>query len=183
MLDKIHTGFLNHAQMERPLGAAAAVLTWLGWMTICPALGFPTLAPVAMINRAIFASVHEADRTPGFWFGWLVLIAALVAAIAVFYILQGVGLVRAGIRTGVIYGAAIWLFTGVVVMPLLGLIQPSTPLPANLDPMQATLMMHSLGPLASEAALIAWVLFGAILGATGSAQPRPETTPVGAPAP
>jgi hypothetical protein len=167
--------------MERALGAAAAVLTWLGWLAICPALGFPSLGAAAMINRAFYGNIPEAGRQPGFWVGWVILIAALVGAVAVFFIFERVGLLRASIRTGVIYGVAAWLLSGVVIMPLLGLIQHALPIPANIDPMQATLMMHSLGLGASVASLIAWVLFGAILGATGGARPRSENAPVGAP--
>jgi hypothetical protein len=33
------------------------VLTWLAWLTICPALGFPTLGTAAMVNRAIFGTI------------------------------------------------------------------------------------------------------------------------------
>jgi hypothetical protein len=182
LLDNIPAGFHNHTQMDRPLGAVAAVLTWLGWMTICQALGFPPLAPAAMVNRALFVEIPDAGHNPGFWLGWVIVIAGLVAAIALFLILERVRLVKTGIQTGVIYGAAIWLFTGVVVMPLLGSIEPLRPLPANLDPMHPTLMMYNLGPLAAVAALIAWILFGAILGATGSARLRSETGPE-APAP
>jgi hypothetical protein len=43
-------------------------------------------------------------------------------------------------------------------------------------------MMYSLGPLASVAALIAWVLFGAILGATASPQHQRDTKPEAVPA-
>jgi hypothetical protein len=170
--------------MERALGAAAAVLTWLGWLTICPALGFPTLATAAMINRAIFG---KSD--PSFWVGWVILIAALVAAIAMFFIVERVGLVRASIRTGVIYGAALWLIAGVVIMPLIGLREATPPVLANVagfqpaDPMLATVMMYTLGPLAAVAALIAWVLFGAIIGATGSAQELHDAAPVRVPTP
>jgi hypothetical protein len=189
LLDNITRGFHNHAQMERPFGAAAAVLTWLGWLTICPALGFPILATAAMINRAIFGKIPEAGHEPGFWVGWIILIAALLGAVALFVVLQRVRLVRASIRTGVIYGAAMWLFAGLVIMPLLGLIQPSIPVPTNVpgvqpaDPMQATVMMYTLGALAPVAALIAWVLFGAILGATWSAQPRRDNAAVAMPTP
>jgi quercetin dioxygenase-like cupin family protein len=163
--------------MERPLGAVAAMLTWLGWLTICPALGFPTLGTAAMVNRAIFGTID-----PGFWLGWVIMIAALVVAIAVFFILVRAHLVRASIRTGLIYGVALWLFAGVVVMPLLG-IRTSPPPAAFIpgvqpaDPMEATVMMYSLGPLASVAALIAWLLFGATLGATGSTQQRRDAAP------
>jgi hypothetical protein len=174
--------------MERALGAAAAVLTWLGWLAICPVLGFPILGTAAMVNRAIFRVIPEAGHEPGFWMGWVVLIAALAGAIAIFFILVRLRLVRASIRTGVIYGAALWLVSGVVIMPLLGLIEPYVPTPATVpgvqpaDVMQATVMMHTLGPLAAVAALIAWVLFGAILGATGSGQKRRDTASAEAPA-
>jgi hypothetical protein len=162
--------------MERALGAAAAVLTWLGWLTICPVFGFPILGTAAMINRVIFRVIPEAGHEPGFWMGWVVLIAALAGAIAIFFILVRLRLVRASIRTGVIYGAALWLVTGLVIMPLLGLTEPVAPAPPSVggfqpaDVMQATVMMYSLGPLAPAAALIAWVLFGAVLGATWSEQ-------------
>jgi hypothetical protein len=170
--------------MGRALGAVAAVFTWLGWLTICPALGFPTLGTAAMVNRAIFAVID-----PNFWVGWIIMIAALVGAIAVFFILETAHLVRASIRTGVIYGAALWLFAGVVIMPLLGVIQKPFLIPAGFpgfqppDQMQGTVMMYRLGPLASAAALIAWVLFGAILGATGSAAQRRNAAAVVVPAP
>lgn len=182
MLDMTTIGSQNRAQMDRPLGAVAAVLTWLGWMSICQALGFPPLAPAAMVNRALFVQIPEAGHNPGFWLGWVIVIAGLVAAIALFLALETVRLIRTSIQAGVIYGAAIWLFTGVVVMPLLGSIEPLRPLPANLDPMHPTLMMYSLGPLAAVAALVAWVLFGAVLGATGSPQARSEPGP-GVPTP
>jgi hypothetical protein len=173
-LDRVPGAFHNHPEMERALGAAAAVLTWVGWLTICPALGFPTLGTAAMINRALFGKIPEAGHEPDFWLGWVILIAGLVGAIALFFILERRRLVRASIRTGVIYGAALWLLSGVVIMPLLGLLGPSQPVPAGLpgfqpvDSIQATVMMYTLGPAASVAALIGWVLFGAILGATGS---------------
>ena len=113
--------------MERALGAAAAVLTWVGWLTICPALGFPTLGTAAMINRALFLKIPEAGHEPDFWLGWMILIAGLIGAIALFFILDRRRLVRASIRTGVIYGAALWLLSGVVIMPLLGLAEPRNP--------------------------------------------------------
>jgi hypothetical protein len=168
--------------MERALGAAAAVLTWVGWLTICPALGFPTLGTAAMINRALFLKIPEAGHEPDFWLGWMILIAGLIGAIALFFILERRRLVRASIRTGVIYGAALWLLSGVVIMPLIGFAGPSQPVPPGLvgfqpvDPMQATVMMYTLGPAAAVAALIAWVLFGAILGASASDKRTPEAT-------
>jgi hypothetical protein len=137
-----------------------------------------------MINRALFGEVPEAGHEPGFWLGWIILIAGLVVAVAVFFILERLRLLRASIRTGVIYGAALWLVSGVVIMPLLRLTEPLTPEQTGavagfqpVDVMQATVMMYSLGPLAAVAALIAWVLFGAILGATGSGRAQRDTSP------
>jgi hypothetical protein len=168
--------------MQRALGAAAAVLTWLGWLSICPVLGFPSLGAAAMVNRALFVPIPAAGHDPGLWVGWTIVVAALAGAIAMFFMLEKMRLVRASIRTGVLYGAALWLFVGVVVMPLLGFIEPARRLPANLDPMHPTLMMYSLGPLAAVGSLIAWVLFGGILGATGRAEPPPEAAPAAIPA-
>lgn len=167
--------------MQRPLGAVAAVVTWLGWLTICPALGFPVLGTAAMVNRAIFGVID-----PSFWVGWVIVIATLVVAIAVFFILEKAHLVRASIPSGVIYGVALWLFAGVVIMPLIGVIAPTTPPLSGIqpaDPMHATVMMFSLGPLAPLAALIAWVLFGAILGAAAGTEQRRDTSSVRVPTP
>lgn len=173
-LDRPGSASHNHPDMVRALGATAAIVTWLGWLTICPALGFPTLGTAAMANRAIFGIIPEAGHNPDFWLGWVILVAGLVAAVAVFFILDRSRLLRASIRAGVIYGTVLWLFSGIVIMPLIGLIAPPDSANPLLgvqppDPMQATVMMYTLGPLAAVAALIAWVLFGAILGATGSA--------------
>jgi hypothetical protein len=169
-IDKVDIRTHNHATVQRGLGAVAAVFTWLAWLAICPALGFPSLGSAAMVNRAIFPINPEAGHNPDFWVGWVIVIAGLVLAIAAYFVFEGPHLVPTGVPMGVIYGVALWLFTGVVIMGLLGFIEPPRRLPANLDPMHATLMMHSLGPLAALAALIAWVLFGAILAATGRAQ-------------
>jgi hypothetical protein len=174
--------------MERPLGAGAAVLTWLGWLSICPALGFPTLGTAAMVNRALFKEIPEAGHQPDFWLGWIILISGLVGAIAVFFILERQRLVRASIRTGVIYGVALWLLSGLVLMPLLGAAGPSQAVPPGIagfqpaDSIQATVMMYNLGPLAAVAALIGWVLFGAILGATWSGRHQGDAAPARVPA-
>ena len=180
----VNSAIRRHIQMERLLGAAAAVLTWLGWLTICPALGFPTLGTAAMVNRALFGVIN-----PNFWVGWVILVAALVVAIAAFFIMEQAHLVRASIRSGVVYGAALWLFAGLVIMPLIGVIEKPFVIPTNFpgfqppDQMQGTVMMYSLGPLASVAALVAWVLFGAIVGATQSAHQHRRLASFGVPAP
>jgi hypothetical protein len=162
---------VHNRAMERLLGAAAAIVTWSGWLAICPALGFPTLGTVGMVNRVLYKVIPEAGHNPVFWIGWLILIATLAGAIALFFMLARLRLVRPSIGTGVMFGLALWLVVGLVVMPLLGVIDPTSPIPTPQQPpdaMRATLMMYTLGPLASVAALIAWTLFGAILGATGS---------------
>jgi hypothetical protein len=135
-----------------------------------------------MINRALFLKIPEAGHEPDFWLGWVLLIAGFAGAIALFVLLDRRGLLSASVRTGVIYGVALWLLSGLVVMPLIGFAGPSQPVPAGIagfqpiDPIQATVMMYTLGPAASIAALIAWVLFGAILGATVSAPKSAEAT-------
>ena len=158
--------------------------TWVGWLTICPALGFPVLGTAAMINRAFFGIIPEAGHEPNFWLGWVILIAALAGSIAVFFIFEKLRLVRPSIRTGMFYGVAMWLLAGLVVMPLLGAVEPGPVVVFGplADVMHATVMMYSLGPLASVSALIAWVLFGAILGATASHQERSTVAPKEAPA-
>jgi hypothetical protein len=72
-------------------------------------------------------------------------------------------------------------------MPLLGLLTPDAPLvlprrgavpgmatPADPETMRPTFMMLHLGVLAPLGALIAWVVFGAVLGATASTVRVPE---------
>jgi hypothetical protein len=156
--------------MERGLGALAAVVTWLAWLAISPTLGFPTVGTGAMVNRMISRQFPEAGHNPGFWLGWVIVIAGLGIAIAAFFVIERTHLVPNGLRTGLLYGSALWLVTGLVIMPLIGLTEPLNPFAPKIDPMQATLMMYSLGPLAALAALIAWLLFGAILGATAYAR-------------
>ena len=90
----VNSAIHAHAQVESSLGAVAAILTWLGWLTICPALGFTTLERAAMVNRAFFGTID-----PSFWDGWVIMIASLLVAIAVFFILKRAHLVRASIRT------------------------------------------------------------------------------------
>lgn len=154
----------------------AAVLTWLGWLTLCPALGFPVLGTAALVNRVLFfRNIPEAGHDPDFWVGWVIVVAGLVVAAAMFFIVRAY-VVGTGISAGVIYGVALWLVAGLVIMPLIGLTEPSPSVQASgpafqpVDPMQPTVMMYSLGPFAAVAALIAWVLFGAILGATERAR-------------
>jgi len=177
----VRPGEVHNRAMERLFGAAAAIVTWVGWMAICPALGFPILGTAAMINRAFFKQIPDAGHQPNFWIGWTILIAGLAGAIAVFFILERRRLLRASIRTGLIYGVLLWLVVGAVIMPVFGFFEarpPAAPGFQPADPMQATFMMYTLGPLAAAAALIAWLLFGAILGATWSEPGKRESAPV-----
>jgi hypothetical protein len=125
-----------------------------------------------MVNRVLYKVIPEAGHNPVYWLGWLILIAALAGAIALFFMLERLRLVRPSIGAGVAFGLALWLVVGLVVMPLLGFIDPTSAVTQKPpDAMRATLMMYTLGPLASVAALIAWTLYGAIIGATGSSRP------------
>src|SRR4029077_17093606 len=158
--------------MEGGLAAWGGGGTWLAWLAISPALGFPTVGTGAMVNRMISTWFPEAGHNPRFWLGWVIVIAGLGIAIAALFVIERAHLVPSGLRTGLIYGSALWLVTGLVIMPLIGLVEPHSPFQPKSDPMQATLMMYSLGPLAALAALIAWLLFGAILGASVEARRR-----------
>ena len=177
----VRLGEVHNRAMERLFGAAAAILAWVGWLAICPAVGFPILGTAAMINRAFFKQIPDAGHQPNYWLGWTLLIVGLACAVAVYFVLARRDLVRAGIRTGLIYGFLLWLVIGAMVMPVFGIFE-ATPPPAPgfqpADPMQATFMMYTLGPLAAAAALIAWLLFGAILGATWSVPRKRESAPV-----
>jgi hypothetical protein len=148
------------------LGALAGIAAWVGWLTVCPALGFPTLAAAAMFNRVL---VPRED--PGFWLGWGVLLIGLAAAALLFLVLAGTGRFRPSVASGALYGVVCWLIAGAIVMPLLGLALPAGQAAAGAaatppDPMVGSFMMLHLGPAAPITALIAWVLFGAVLGGT-----------------
>jgi quercetin dioxygenase-like cupin family protein len=148
-------------------GAIAGVIAWLGWFSVCPALGFPSLATAAMLNRVL---VPRED--PRFWLGWALLFIGLASAALLYLAAVGRGRLRPSIASGLVYGGLCWLLAGAVVMPLLGL---AVPAPAAAtgppDPMRGSFMMLHLGLGAPIAALIAWLLFGAVLGATAGSPP------------
>ncbi len=77
-------------------------MAWLGWLAVAPALGLPTLGAAAIINRDV-----ASGQDPGFWLGWLILVLALAAAVALFFVVAG-RLLQPGIATGVLYGLALW---------------------------------------------------------------------------
>ncbi|HEY3072049.1 MAG TPA: hypothetical protein VGJ46_04460, partial [Candidatus Limnocylindrales bacterium] len=159
------------------LGVVAAISAWLGWLTVCPALGFPTIATGPMFSRIL---VPKDD--PGSWLGWALLLIGLVSVAVLYLALAARGILRPTIVSGAAYGAIWWLVAGAVVMPLLGLAFPAGPAtttPAALsppDPMHGSFMMLHLGIGAPIATLIGWLMFGAVLGAASSSR-EGELTP------
>jgi len=156
--------------VARVSGVVAALIAWLGWLALCPALGFPTLATAAMLNRVL---VPRED--PGFWLGWALLLIGLASAALLYLVAVDRGRLRPGVASGAVYGALCWLVAGAVLMPLLGLAVPSaaptTPAPPSPpDPMRGSFMMLHLGIAAPIAALVAWLIFGAVVGATAGSR-------------
>src|ERR1700690_2930229 len=130
----------NIGSMGKALGALAGITAWLGWLTVCPALGFPSLATAAMLNLVV---VPRQD--PGFWLGWALLVLGLAVLALMFLVLVGRGRLRPGIATGAAYGVVCWLIAGVVVMPLLGLaVTPAAP-GAAVDAMRGSFLMIDPG--------------------------------------
>ena len=118
-----------------------------------------------MLNRVL---VPKAD--PGSWLGWVLLLIGLITAALLYLAAATRGRFRPSVASGLVYGAICWLIAGAVLMPLLGLADPTpastAPPPLNApDPMHGSFMMLHLGLGAPLAALVAWLLFGAILGA------------------
>ena len=152
------------------LGVAGATIAWLGWFEIAPALGFPTIGPAAMLNRLF---LPESD--PDVWLGWVLIVLGLVAVAALYALATARGWIRAGVMTGLLFGLAAWAIAGMVLMVIIGRISPppplpppppGPPLPTTPDPMHATFLMLHLGVLAPVEAIVAWLLFGAVVGAT-----------------
>lgn len=154
-------------------GTFGAVVVWIGWLEFAPALGFPEVSPAGMLNRTLGVA-------PDALLGWAVLFGGL-AGLAVGYLLATAKrLSRPGFFSGAIYGIALWFLTGAILMPLMGLLSsehqvPSadalTPMPqmTGQSPpalMRETFMMLHLGPRAPIGALIGWLLYGVVLGAT-----------------
>ncbi len=145
--------------------AVVAVLAWIGWFALAPAIGFPEISPAAVINTAITDTADPRAAT-----GWIVVVVGLIIAAAAYVFAAG-SLVPRGIASGLLYGALLWLVVGAIIMPLLGLLSgpefssamSSAPM---MTPMEPTFMMAGRGFLAPIEALIGWLTFGAILGAS-----------------
>ncbi|HCP62249.1 MAG TPA: hypothetical protein DIU14_07260 [Actinobacteria bacterium] len=167
------------------LGAIAAIVAWLGWFQIAPALGFPTIGPAAMVNR-----VFVFHSNPGAWIGWTLLVMGLAIVVALYEVLEARGMIPRGAVFGLLFGVVAWAVAGLVLMPIIGHISGPAPtpppppgIPTSPDPMHATFMMLHLGALAPVDALLAWLLFGAVLGAaSGVLRSDGTAADVGAPA-
>jgi len=156
-------------------GALGAVAAWIGWLELAPTLGFPRLSPAGMLNR-ILGMASDAPL------GWAVLIAGLAGLAAGFVLAAARGLSRPGLLSGATYGLVLWLLTGAILMPLMGMWSPAVSAPSSDALMQGvsepqpalmreTFMMLHLGVRAPIGALIAWQLFGGVLGAASSRLP------------
>lgn len=154
--------------MGTAFAGLAGAFAWVGWFAVAPALGLPSLGPAAMFNRVL---APRADS--GYWLGWAFVVVALAVAILVYLLAVRAGLWRANMVSGLVYGTTCWLISGALVMPLLGVTDPFPvpPPPAAPDAMHGTFMMLHLGVGALLAALVPWLLLGAILGATAGWRP------------
>lgn len=156
-------------EVLQPLGVVGAIVVWLGWFQVAPALGFPTIGPAAMLNR-----VFLPKSDPGVWLGWVLMVLGLLAVAGLYALAAARGWIQAGAFSGLGFGVAAWAIAGMVVMVIIGRISPPAPappappgppLPTTPDPMHATFLMLHLGWLAPVDALVAWLLFGALVGA------------------
>jgi hypothetical protein len=128
-----------------------------------------------MLNRALHIDI-------GSRWGWGGLVFALAFAAAGYAMAVSQRYLRPGFRSGLVFGAAIWLVVGALAMPLLAWAVPDSldarvgaggltsgmAVPADPEAMRPTFMMLNLGFLAPLGALVGWLLFGGVLGATGS---------------
>jgi adenylate cyclase len=139
-------------------------------MSLSPTVGFPPVSPPDMIDQTVGVS-------PGSPIGWAIVLGGLVALAAVYLLAASSGLLRPGLVSATLFGFLLWLVTGSILMPLMGIVSPDRPgtgplmgMRGTTSPvsMRETFMMLHLGILAPVGALIAWLLFGAVLGATSS---------------
>jgi quercetin dioxygenase-like cupin family protein len=132
-----------------------------------------------MVNR-----VFVPHSNPGAWIGWTLLVVGLAIVVALYEVLDARGLIPRGAVFGLLFGLAAWAVGGLVVMPIIGHISgpastppppPGPPVPTSPDPMHATLMMLHLGARAPLEALLAWLLFGAVLSAASGVSRSDDT--------
>jgi len=149
--------------MRRVLVGTAAVVASLGCLQLAPAFGFPVTAPAAMLDRMLGAH-REAGPA-----GWALLLLGEAVLVAGYFLV--VEPRTRGVVAPFAYALGAWLLSGAVLMPVIGLIQGSPP---ATDPMRATFFMLNLGIGAAVEALIAWLLFGAVLAVARTLDVRPR---------
>lgn len=151
--------------MRRVLVGMTAVAVSLGWLQLAPAFGLPVTAPAAMLDRMLGAN-REAGLA-----GWSILLAGeLALAAGYFLFVEGR---TSGALAPFAYAIGAWLFTGAVLMPVIGFIQGAPPV-GDAAAMHATFFMLNLGVGAAAEALVAWVLFGAVAAAGRRLEVRPR---------
>lgn len=151
--------------MRRVLVGMTAVAVSLGWLQLAPAFGLPVTAPAPMLDRML-----GANRDAGLA-GWaILLIGELALAAGYFLFVEGR---TSGAVAPFAYAIGAWLFTGAVLMPVIGFIQGAPPV-GDAAAMHATFFMLNLGVGAVAEALVAWVLFGAVIAAGRSLEVRPR---------
>jgi hypothetical protein len=144
--------------MRRVLVGTVAVVGALGWLQLAPAFGFPVTAPAAMLDRMLGAH-REAGLA-----GWVLLLLG-VGIFAAAYLLVVEPRTK-WVVAPIAYALGAWLVSGAVLMPVIALIQGAPPAGDTADdPMRASFFMLNLGPGAAVEALVAWLLFGAVLAA------------------
>lgn len=164
-------GFVGPALVRATAPPALAIAAWISWMELSPGIGFPDADAAAMMGRVVGVGSDSSV-------GWLLLTAALAGSAGAYLGAAARRVIAPGAVTGAAFGALLWLIAGMALMPLMGQIDPGT-VPSGesmASGMQSggaaepnlvapTFLMLHLGPLAPTGALIAWLLFGSILGA------------------
>jgi quercetin dioxygenase-like cupin family protein len=103
--------------------------------------------------------------------GWAILLAGeLALAAGYFLFVEGR---TSGAIAPFAYAIGAWLFTGAVLMPVIGFIQ-GAPQVNDAPAMHASFFMRDLGLGAAAEALVAWVLFGAVAAAGRSLKVQPR---------
>jgi quercetin dioxygenase-like cupin family protein len=144
------------ATMRRLLVGATAIAANLGWLQLAPAFGFPVTAPAGMLDL-VFGARREAGPA-----GWVLLLIGQAVFAVVFLLV--VERLRPAWLTSLALAVGAWLFSGAVLMPVIGLIQGAVPA-GTAAAMQANFFMLNLGPGAAAEALIGWLLFGGVIAA------------------
>ncbi|HEV2036427.1 MAG TPA: hypothetical protein VGU71_19940 [Candidatus Dormibacteraeota bacterium] len=151
--------------MRRVLVGMTAITVALGWLQLAPAYGFPAAAPAAMLDRMLGAHREVGPA------GWALLLLGEFAFVAGYFLFVE-GRTHWALAPFA-YAVGAWVLTGAVLMPLIGLLQGAPPV-GDAPAMRANFFMLNLGLGAAAEALIAWLLFGAVLAAGRTLEVRPR---------